>query len=213
MLNIYISSGKTYSAHTKVDAHGELFIYFTEVEYVGSEWVPVTNGQLLYTAVHGVNYRDGVVTITDGELNTYQLSETNCIEFNDPVSNASDIYDAINDAFSALGGNNPVFVTGVTITGNNYAGQVLTCDPGTITSDTTPTLVYQWYRGATPIGANSNTYTQVSADADEYLTCTVTATNDFGSGSSVSNQVLVSITWGLGCAKNWGDSTNAVWGV
>lgn len=214
MLNIYISSGKTYSAHTKVDAHGELFIYFTEVEYVGSEWVPVTNGQLLYTAVHGVNYRDGVVTITDGELNTYQLSETNCIEFNDTVSNASDIYDAINDAFSALGGNAPVFTVPPSITGNKYVGQVLSTTNGDWVGTAPITFTYEWKRVGQDVAIGTeSTYTITSLDADEYITCTVTATNDFGSGSSVSNQVLVSITWGVGCAKNWGDSTNAVWGV
>jgi len=111
-------------------------------------------------------------------------------------------------------GNPPVNAIAPTITGNNYVGQVLSTTNGAWVGTAPITFTYEWKRvgqGAA-IGTES-TYTITSLDADQYITCTVTATNDFGSGSSVSNQVLVSINWGLGCAKNWGASTNAVWGV
>jgi len=111
-------------------------------------------------------------------------------------------------------GTAPVFTVLPSITGNNYVGQVLSTTNGAWVGTAPITFTYEWKRvgqGAA-IGTES-TYTITSLDADQYITCTVTATNDFGSGSSVSNQVLVSINWGLGCAKNWGASTNAVWGV
>ena len=111
-------------------------------------------------------------------------------------------------------GDPPENIVAPTTTGNDYVGQVLSGTDGTWTGTAPITYEYQWQRDGVDIpGATASTFTLTSLDADEYITCTVTATNDFGSGSSVSNQVLVSINWGLGCAKNWGDSTNAVWGV
>lgn len=111
-------------------------------------------------------------------------------------------------------GTAPVFTVLPSITGNNYVGQVLSTTNGSWVGTAPITFTYEWKRDGqeAAIGTES-TYTITSLDADQYITCTVTATNDFGSGSSVSNQVLVSINWGLGCAKNWGASTNAVWGV
>lgn len=108
----------------------------------------------------------------------------------------------------------PILVSANAISGNNYVGQVLSTTNGDWVGTAPITFTYEWKRGGqdAAIGTES-TYTITSLDADEYITCTVHATNDFGSGSSVSNQVLVSINWGLGCAKNWGASTNAVWGV
>ena len=111
-------------------------------------------------------------------------------------------------------GSSPVCTVPPSITGNNYVGQVLSTTNGDWVGTAPITFTYEWKRVGQDVAIGTeSTYTITSLDADEYITCTVTATNDFGSGSSVSNQVLVSINWGLGCATNWGASTNAVWGV
>ncbi len=111
-------------------------------------------------------------------------------------------------------GDPPENIVTPTTTGNDYVGQILSGTDGTWTGTAPITYGYQWQREGVDIPlATANTYTLVSADADKNIRCIVAATNAYGSGTSVSNQVLVSINWGLGCAKNWGDSTNAVWGV
>ena len=213
--NINIVSGHVYRATSRIDGFGELFIEFIELELDGAVWVDMTNGNAIMTgAIHGVKFVDDVVSIQDGDGNTYQLNEDNCKEFDDAVLSAEDIYDAIVAAYTSGGASGPINTVAPTTTGNDYVGQVLSGTDGTWTGTAPITYEYQWQRDGVDIpSATASTFTLTSADADEYITCTVTATNDFGSGSSVSNQVLVSINWGLGCAKNWGDSTNAVWGV
>jgi hypothetical protein len=47
---------------------------------------------------------------------------------------------------------------------------------------------YQWLRNSTtPIGTNTNTYTQVTADAGQLITCVVTAINSGGSEPATSS--------------------------
>lgn len=83
----------------------------------------------------------------------------------------------------------PVMVSANVISGNDYVGQVLTTTNGSWSGTATITYSYQWYRDSTPIGTNSNTYTQVLADADYDITCQVTATNSYGSSASTSNSI------------------------
>ena len=72
------------------------------------------------------------------------------------------------------------------ITGYSYVGDLLTTTNGTWTG--TPTsFSYQWKRGATNIGTNTNTYTLVNADAGTNITCVVTATNASGSTPATSD--------------------------
>lgn len=74
------------------------------------------------------------------------------------------------------------------ITGNLYIGQVLTVSNGTWNGSPTG-YNYQWYRGVTPIGTNTNTYTLVIADTNELISCVVTATNSGGNQPATSNSV------------------------
>lgn len=81
----------------------------------------------------------------------------------------------------------PINTIANSISGNNYEGEVLTTTNGTWSGTATITYSYQWYRGSTPIGTNSSTYTQVSADAGYDIKCVVTASNIYGSSNSSSS--------------------------
>lgn len=88
----------------------------------------------------------------------------------------------------------PVNTAAPSVTGTAVVGQTLSTTDGTWTGIPTPTYSYQWYRGATPIGTNSSSYTLVSADAGQNIKCTVTATNSAGSASADSNTVSILAT-------------------
>lgn len=210
------SDSPIYRADTHRLPNNKLSIEFVEVEYSGSEYVDVVGGSVIMSGqIIGVQDHGGVCEFLDSARNLYKVSEANCVEFNDiDTSSSTEIYNAYMAAYTASIGTAPVFTVLPSITGNNYVGQVLSTTNGAWVGTAPITFTYEWKRDGqeAAIGTES-TYTITSLDADQYITCTVTATNDFGSGSSVSNQVLVSINWGLGCAKNWGASTNAVWGV
>lgn len=79
------------------------------------------------------------------------------------------------------------------ITGTSIVGEVLNCSLGTWVTTTTPTYSYQWKRGASNIGSNSNTYTIVSNDRGTNITCIVTVTTIIDSISATSNSILITI--------------------
>jgi len=77
------------------------------------------------------------------------------------------------------------------ITGTGQVGQTLTCSQGSWTGDLL-TFGYQWLRGGSAIGgANQPTYTTVSADGGQQLTCQVTANAPGGNASSTSAAIGV----------------------
>ena len=80
------------------------------------------------------------------------------------------------------------------ISGTAVVGQVLSSTTGTWTGTAPITYSYQWKRGATNIGTNSSTYTLVSADAGQSITCVVTATNAGGSANATSNALSILAT-------------------
>jgi surface protein len=75
------------------------------------------------------------------------------------------------------------------IYGNSDLGSLLTTTDGTWSGNPSPTFAYQWKRGATNIGTNTNTYTLVAADSASAITCVVTATNALGSANATSNVI------------------------
>ena len=87
-------------------------------------------------------------------------------------------------------------ISSVTISGTAAVGQTLTATASGVTGSPTPTLSYQWKRGATNIGTNSSTYTLVAADAGNTsnITCVVTATNSAGSANATSNTIAQILT-------------------
>jgi hypothetical protein len=77
------------------------------------------------------------------------------------------------------------------VSGTAVVGQVLTTTDGTWAGTAPITYSYQWKRGATNIGTNASTYTLVSADAGQSITCVVTATNAVGSANATSNSLNI----------------------
>jgi hypothetical protein len=84
----------------------------------------------------------------------------------------------------------PANTVAPSVTGTAVVGQTLSTTNGTWTNSPS-SFSYQWYRGATPIGTNSASYTLVQADAGQNIKCTVTATNSAGSASADSNTVAI----------------------
>jgi len=90
----------------------------------------------------------------------------------------------------------PPAISSATISGTAVVGQTLTATASGVTGSPTPTLSYQWKRGATNIGTNSSTYTLVQADAGNTsnITCVVTGTNIAGSANATSNTIAQILT-------------------
>ena len=82
----------------------------------------------------------------------------------------------------------PVNNTLPVISGTTTLGSVLTTTNGTWANHPI-SYTYQWKRGATNIGTNTNTYTLVTADSLANITCVVTATNAVGSTPATSNTI------------------------
>lgn len=77
------------------------------------------------------------------------------------------------------------------ISGPIVLGQTLTSTTGTWSSTIPVTYSYQWLRGSTYIGTNSNSYTLISADLGQNITCVVTAANEAGVASTTSNSLSI----------------------
>ena len=88
----------------------------------------------------------------------------------------------------------PVNTLAPAISGVAIIGQVLTSTTGTWTGTAPITYSYQWKRGVTNIGTNASTYTLVTADAGQNISCQVTATNAAGSASATSNTLAILAT-------------------
>jgi surface protein len=82
----------------------------------------------------------------------------------------------------------PVNTVAPVISGSTPVGSTLTTTNGTWTNS--PSLAYQWYRGATLItSATAATYVTVTADTGLAVTCQVTGTNAVGSAIGISNSI------------------------
>jgi hypothetical protein len=93
-------------------------------------------------------------------------------------------------AWEVSGGVSPVNTVAPAITGTAQEGQTVTCSTGTWTGTPTITFAYQWKRNGSDIGSATNsTYTLVTADVSQSITCQVTATNGSGSASATSNTI------------------------
>jgi hypothetical protein len=93
-------------------------------------------------------------------------------------------------AWEVSGGVPPVNTVAPAISGTAQEGQTVTCSTGTWTGTPTITFAYQWKRNGSNIGSATNsTYTLVTADVSQSITCQVTATNPVGSANATSNTI------------------------
>ena len=85
----------------------------------------------------------------------------------------------------------PVNIDPPVLSGDFLLGTVATCSEGTWTNDPTE-FSYQWYRDSREIPlAFMSTYLLMILDRGKTISCLVTATNDFGSGSQFSDEVFI----------------------
>lgn len=95
-----------------------------------------------------------------------------------------------NDSYEILFRDNstlPILAGSVSISGNAVFGETLTAVTDALTSTPVADLgvfTYQWKRGETVIGTNSETYTLVADDVDNVISVTVTAANCSGEKST-----------------------------
>lgn len=85
----------------------------------------------------------------------------------------------------------PVEATVPTISGSQVDGQVLTLNSSYYN---TPTVTYQWYRDSVAISGETNsTYTTLTSDVGKVISCTVTASNTYGTiTATVMTDVILS---------------------
>ena len=72
------------------------------------------------------------------------------------------------------------------VTGTPNENETLTSTSGTWSGYPTPVLSYQWKATGVNVGTNSNTYVLSFSDVGKHMTCTVSATNIFGTVEATS---------------------------
>lgn len=78
------------------------------------------------------------------------------------------------------------------VSGTNTVGSILTTTNGTWSGSLPITYTYQWLRNGSNIGgATSSTYTLVTADTSNVVSCRVTATNSVGNANATSNSLTI----------------------
>ena len=88
----------------------------------------------------------------------------------------------------------PINTVAPVISGGSSLGNTLSSTTGTWTGLGTITYSYQWNRNGNPIRNQTNsTYEIVIADSAASITCTVTATDNAGSNSALSNFIIIDI--------------------
>lgn len=86
----------------------------------------------------------------------------------------------------------PSNIVAPVISGTNTVGSILTTTNGTWSGSTPITYTYQWLRNGNNIsGATSSTYTLVTDDTSNSVSCRVTATNSVGSKNVTSNSLTI----------------------
>ena len=140
---------------------------------------------------YSFEWYSGVTMVATTE--NYQLQAS---DFGNPISlkvTATNIYGtAVAVSASVTCVDIPKNTVTPTISGTLVVGNVLTCSTGTWTGNTPITYAYQWLRNGQVIsGATSNTYTSVTADIGQNITCRVSATNTYGTGAQITTSAVV----------------------
>jgi streptogramin lyase len=172
------ATGATLNA--SVNSHGSTdtnysFSYATNPALTGATST-APGGATQDEAAHTVNTAVG--GLTTGTTYYYKAVATN--------SNGSASGDVRSFTPGSPTPNAPVLLSAPQISGTPQVGSTLVCSTGTWTNDPT-VYTYQWSRGGQPIGgASISDYTLADADADQAITCAVTAANAGGSASASS---------------------------
>ena len=118
--------------------------------------------------------------MTGGNVNGTHLSQAGHVAYADGV------WSILEPLIPNVG--TPTNSVAPAITGTGSPGGTLTCSTGTWKTLPTPTYAYQWKNNGTAIpGETASTYSVVAGDVGDTITCTVTATNSYGSSSATSN--------------------------
>ncbi len=141
--------------------------------------------------VYSYQWRRSGVDIAGATNNAYTLVTADDGEAIDCVVTASNSEgNADADSNDINAGTVPVNTAAPVASGTGEVGATLSVTNGTWTGTAPITYTYQWRRDAVNIaGANSSTYTLVSADEGTDIDCLVTATNGFGGDSADSNDI------------------------
>jgi hypothetical protein len=140
------------------------------------------------------NFKANGVSVQNGASNTYTPL------IGDDTKTLTCTVTATNTQGSASEGASNSLVVGTipnntvapVISGTNTFGSTLSTTNGTFTGTAPLTYTYQWLRNGSPIsGQTASTYVIGSSDSLANITCSVTATNSYGSDSEVSNTITV----------------------
>jgi hypothetical protein len=140
------------------------------------------------------NFRVNGVSVQNGASNTYTPL------IGDDTKTLTCLVTATNTQGSASEGASNSLVVGTipnntdapVISGTNTFGSTLSTTDGTFTGTAPLSYTYQWLRNGSPIsGQTASTYVIGASDSLANITCSVTATNSYGSDSEVSNTITV----------------------
>jgi hypothetical protein len=134
--------------------------------------------------------------ITGATGSTYQvaagdrLDELSCTV---RATNAEGIYTEVASGNKVLvRGSSPENTKAPEVSGTPAVGLKLTCKEGEWSGEPTPVFTYRWLLDGVPIeSATKDTYTVVSEDRGQQLSCEVTATNEYGQLPVASAPVVV----------------------
>jgi hypothetical protein len=144
-------------------------------------WQRSTNGGVSYSNLGVTTQTYTVVSGDEGNILRVQVTGANGVSPNATANSAGTSIPT-----SAI--QRPENTVAPAITGTPAVGNVLTCSTGTWNGSPSG-YTRQWYRGTTPVGTNSATYTPVIGDVDALISCVVTATNAGGNEPATSNSV------------------------
>jgi len=147
-------------------------------------WQRSTNGGVSYSNLGVTTQTYSVVVADEGNIVRVQVTGANGVSPNATANSAGTSIPVI----PVPTVQRPENTVAPAITGTPAVGSVLTCSTGTWNGSPTG-FTRQWYRGTTPVGTNSATYTPVSADVDSLISCVVTATNAGGNEPATSNSI------------------------
>ena len=149
----------------------------------------------------GASDASNCTRISSAADNTYRLREADAgfrIRSQVTASNADGSATATSNPTGVIQSARPANTTEPSISGTAVVGNRLTADRGSWVGDTPITYSFQWLRCSRSggdcgeiAGATDNSYLLVEADANRTLRVRVTARNDSGSKSAISNPTAV----------------------